>query len=123
MKTIILVLLIFFASCGSTNIKQVHDLKSDTAITLVLHLDENMTARVDHVYRIIRDTFSFDTINAETAKRIWKKDTLYYVPVTIQMRDSLGGFIKDSSGNVKTRVQFQLLRYNKFILQDYNKRL
>lgn len=120
MKKTILILSLFLASCGSSSIKP-HDAKSDTTTTLILYLNTAFNARIDLAYRIIKDTFSFDTVNAETAKRVWKKDTLYFVPIAIPRSDSAGKLIKDSAGNVKQDIQYVQIRNNNLILQDYNK--
>lgn len=121
MKKSILFLSIFFAACGSTGVKEYHSAGADSAITIVLYITEDLTPKVDAVYRIVKDTFSFDTVNAETAKRVWEKDTAYYIPVQVPNLDSSGKTVVDSSGNIKKHLEFRLLRNNQMILQDYNK--
>lgn len=123
MKTAIFILAILFISCSSTSTKDFHHAKSDTTITTILYMNSSVEARVDQAYRIIKDTFAFDTVDSETAKKIWKRDTSYFPPVWVPVKDSAGKVIKDSAGNDKREMTFQLIQNKNWVLQDYNKRI
>ncbi len=33
------------------------------------------------IFRLAKDTFLFDTLNANNLKKIWKRDTSYFIPI------------------------------------------
>lgn len=62
-------------------------------------------------WRLTKDTFAFDSADANTQIKKWKRDTLYAFEIHLPKKDTTGGK-KDS-------VLYPLLT-PKFILKDYN---
>lgn len=63
-------------------------------------------------WRLTKDTFAFDSADATTMKKIWKRDTVYVFEVHIQPKDTTGGKMDSVIYPVLTP---------KHILVDYNK--
>jgi hypothetical protein len=118
-RTILSALVIALISCNSKTTNYVQK-KADTIRTAAIYMGGSGYIEGGLVYRITKDTFALDTINSETMKKKWKRDTAYFIPQTVPMTDSLGKAMFDSLGKPQ-----QTIRYfptpNKNILEDYNK--
>ena len=93
-KIFLLAALILFSSCGDNSYTSAvhHPGKLDSALTTIVYKYAPYTIRIDGAKKYLKDTFAFDTIDSENAKRVWKKDSIYLGPVF----DSLGRMWIDS---------------------------
>ncbi len=120
MKKTIAILSIFIAACSSRTdyIRK----PNDTTRTVALYLLQT-GAKCTDVYRVEKDSLTFDTTGSEDViKKRWRRDTLYYVPEITSLVDSSGHPLLDSSKNPKTIIQYRLVDKTD-ILIDFKRKL
>lgn len=118
----------FVQSCNSKSdyVKKPAD-TTQTFITLVLPLEwrnagiNGGEAVTLPSWRITKDTLIFDSTDANTLTKQWRRDTSYAIQVNLPKRDSITKqILYDSLKNVVyDKPQFPLLP-KKYILFDYN---
>ncbi len=125
MKKVLIASLLIGAifSCDSkSKNKNLQRLPTDTVRTVALYINpQNGMLSVDYVFKLIKDTLKFESVDSNTAKKVWSRDSLYYVPNYIPKLDSLKKPIRDSAGNIQYKVDWTPVS-SVNIVQDYNKR-
>lgn len=59
-------------------------------------------------YYGVRDTTFFDTVNTTTAKKITRIDTLYFIPATYNLIDSMKNPLLNEDGKQRTTTRYEL---------------
>jgi hypothetical protein len=85
--------------------------RADTIRTLVLYSSpDGKELRMDVVRRITRDTLKYVDEDSMTRKKRWTKDTVYYLPATVNVLDSVTKQPKkDSAGHIVQRACYAIV--------------
>jgi hypothetical protein len=108
-------------SCNSSSKSTFQQSKPDTTKTAAIFMGGTGYVEGGIVFRISKDTFAFDSLDTETIKKKWKRDTTYYIPQIVPLTDSLGKAVLDSLGKPQQTVRY-FPTPNKNILEDYNRK-
>lgn len=76
----------------------------------------------ERVTMITRDSVFFDSVDANTAKKIWRRDTAYIVSLTVPQMNEQKKPLLDSAGHIIYKVWFLKIP-DTSILQDYHTKL
>ena len=97
---------------------------SDTIRSVAVYI-EPYQGRIstDYVFKIVKDTTTFEAAGDDTFKKVSKRDTFYYVPTVLPIMDQKTKKPQtDSKGNIKQELKFLPVgREN--ILYDFNRKL
>lgn len=109
-----------FNSCGNKTAEYKHTPAdtTQTFVNLVVPLSwqklgvQGNTAVTTLSWRLTKDTLTFDSTDANTLTKKWKRDTTYVFEIHLTP--------KDTTGNKRDSITYAFLP-PKFILEDFNK--
>jgi hypothetical protein len=100
--------------------------KSDTTLTEVKYIVDDWNKPVTGpVFRITKDTFSYDNVGHSTdeitIKKQWHRDSMYFIPMVDTLKQN-GKVLYDSLKKPLAKINFHYIPRD-FVLQDYNKHI
>lgn len=90
---------------------------SDTIRTIVDYTDGRNYIDRSFAFKIVKDTFTI--VGDIDLKKVWKKDSIYFVPTQQPIKDSLGKIKLDSLKRPMYNIIYVECT-NRFILNDFN---